>query len=153
MYSLETMTGFPLKVKRVILPLSGGALKCFYWYLFTRIFELLSSSSDLPKGQLILKYLFGIFNSPQMEQKMILLLLYLKSNCFRLIFGRIENTKKTFRNQLTFSVVAMNICLPVFVFTMGRNHLWCGILNFSWISYILRRLRNFAKSSPYFCPM
>ena len=69
MYSLETMTGFPLKVKRVSLPHSGGALKCFYWYLSTRIFELLSSSSGLPKGQLILKYLFGIFNSPPKEQK------------------------------------------------------------------------------------
>ena len=72
MYSLETMTGFPLKVKRVSLPHSGGALKCFYWYLSTRIFELLkSSSSGLPKGQLISKCLFGIFNSPKKERKEI----------------------------------------------------------------------------------
>ena len=123
MYSLETMTGFPLKVKRVSLPHSGGALKCFYWYLSTRIFELLSSSSGLPKGQLILKHLFGIFNSPPKEQKKTTLLLwYLKSNYIRFLGGRIENTKKTFRNQLTFSVVAMNTYIPVFVFTMGRNN-------------------------------
>ena len=51
------------------------------------------------KGQLISKFLFGIFNSPKNERKTSTLLLwYLKSNCFRLLFGRIEDTKKTFRN-------------------------------------------------------
>ena len=83
------------------------------------------------KGQLILKCLFGIFNSfkkrtkkfdlttiqwylksvpkrhvslvssivPKNERKnSTLLLWYLKSNCFRSFLGRIEDTKKTFRN-------------------------------------------------------
>ena len=51
------------------------------------------------KGQLISKCLFGIFSSPKNEQKNSpLLLWYLKSNCFRSFFGRIEDTKKTFRN-------------------------------------------------------
>ena len=55
-------------------------------------------------------------------KKTTLLLWYLKSNYIRFLVGRIENTKKTFRNQLTFSVVAMNTYIPVFVFTMGRNN-------------------------------
>ena len=33
-----------------------------------------------------------------------LLLWYLKSNCFRSFFGRIEDTQKTFRNKLTFRI-------------------------------------------------
>ena len=45
------------------------------------------------KGQLISKCLFGIFNSPKKTNE---LLWYLKSNCFRSFFGRIEDTKKTF---------------------------------------------------------
>ena len=52
------------------------------------------------KGQLISKFLFGIFNSLkiQRKKKSTLLLWYLKSNYFRSFFGRIEDTKMTFRN-------------------------------------------------------
>ena len=51
------------------------------------------------KGQLISKYLFGIFNSPKKRTKnSTLLLWYLKSNSFCSFFGRIEDTKKTFWN-------------------------------------------------------
>ena len=39
---------------------------------------------------------------PKNEQKKSTLLLwYLKSNCFRSLFGRIEDTKNTFQNLLT----------------------------------------------------
>ena len=57
-------------------------------------------STILPgKGQLISKCLFGIFNSPKKQTKnSTLLLWYLKSNCFHSFFGRIEDTKRTFRN-------------------------------------------------------
>ena len=51
------------------------------------------------KGQLILKLLFGIFNSPKKQtRKFDFTTMDLKLNCFRLFFGRIEGTKKTFRN-------------------------------------------------------
>ena len=40
---------------------------------------------------------------PKSDRKdLTLLLCYLKSNCFRTFFGRIEDTKKAFRNHLTF---------------------------------------------------
>ena len=45
------------------------------------------------KGQLISKCLFGIFNSSKKETKKFVLW-YLKSNCFRSFFGRIEDTQK-----------------------------------------------------------
>ena len=45
----------------------------------------------------ISKYLFNIFNSPKKQTKNpALLLWYLKSNCFRLFFGRIETPKRHF---------------------------------------------------------
>ena len=52
------------------------------------------------KGQLISKCLFGFFNSPKKQTKKFdfTTMVYLKSNCFRSYFGRIEETKKTFRN-------------------------------------------------------
>ena len=50
------------------------------------------------KGQLMSNYLFGIVNSPKKWKKNTLLLWYLKSNCFRMFFGRIEDTKMTFQN-------------------------------------------------------
>ena len=113
MYSLETMTGFPLKVKRVSLPHSGGALKCFYWYLSTRIFELLSSSSGLPKGQLILKCLFGIFNFPPKEQKKRL---YYYGTSSRIIsvfwWGELKTPKRHF--EINFRSKIEEICLLFF---------------------------------------
>ena len=55
--------------------------------------------SGRTKGQLILKRLFFIFNSPKKLTKILALLpWYLKSNCFCSFFERIEDTKKTFRN-------------------------------------------------------
>ena len=58
---------------------------------------------EITKGQLISKCLFGIFNSLQKGTKnSILLLWYLKSNCFRLFFGRIEETINWFRELLIF---------------------------------------------------
>ena len=51
------------------------------------------------KGQSISKCLFYIFNSPKKcTKKSTLLPLYLRSNCFRLFFGRIGDPKKTFKN-------------------------------------------------------
>ena len=58
------------------------------------------------KGQLISKCLLGIFNSSKKRTKKVGLATiqwYLKSICFHSFFGRIEDTKKTFRNYLTFS--------------------------------------------------
>ena len=52
------------------------------------------------KGQLISKCFFGIFNSPKKRtKKSTLLLWYLKSNCFRSFFGRIEDSKMTFSKK------------------------------------------------------
>ena len=49
------------------------------------------------KGQLISKCLFGVFNSPKIEQKTIRLEFQSsKVKFFRSFFGRIEDTKKTF---------------------------------------------------------
>ena len=42
------------------------------------------------KGQLISKCLFGIFNSPKKQSKKFDFTCYLKSNCFRSFFWRIE---------------------------------------------------------------
>ena len=51
------------------------------------------------KVQLILKYLFDFFNSPKKRTKnSTSLLWYIKSNCVHSFFGRMEDTKKTFRN-------------------------------------------------------
>ena len=47
-----------------------------------------------PKSQLISKRLFGNFNSSKKRTKKF----YLMLNCFSSFFGRIEDTKKTFRN-------------------------------------------------------
>ena len=116
MYSLETMTGFPLKVKRVSLPHSGGALKCFYWYLSTRIFELLSSSSGLPKGQLILKYLFGIFNSPPKEQKKRL---YYYGTSSRIVFFRFLGELKTQKRHFE-----INWPLKIHLYWWYCPHFW-----------------------------
>ena len=52
-----------------------------------------------PKGQLISKRLFGVFNSPKKQQKQFNLRYHSgKIKLFHLFFGRIEDTKKTFRN-------------------------------------------------------
>ena len=53
-----------------------------------------------PKGQLISKSLFGIFNSPKNERKKNPLYYYGTSSriVFVRFFGRIEDTKKTFQN-------------------------------------------------------
>ena len=56
---------------------------------------ILTKISIFTKGQLISKCLFGIFNSPKKRTKNLSLLLwYIKLNCFRSFFGRIEDTKK-----------------------------------------------------------
>ena len=49
------------------------------------------------KGQLISKYLFGVFNSPKTRTKTIRFEVVVKSIFFRFL-GRIEDTKKTLRN-------------------------------------------------------
>ena len=56
--------------------------------------------SETGKGQLILKCLFGIFNyfQKQTEKFDLTKLWYLNSNRVHLFFGRIEDTKDTFRN-------------------------------------------------------
>ena len=63
------------------------------------------SSSSFAKGQIISKCLFGVFNFFQKMNKQILLYYYETSG--RLVFVRfleeVEDTKKTFRNYLTFS--------------------------------------------------
>ena len=79
-----------------------------------------------PLGQLILKCLFGILNSPKNKRKNLTLLIlwYLKSNCFRSFFGRIKDTPMTFRNSLTFNSpkglvfldqIETRVCGPIFV--------------------------------------
>ena len=60
-----------------------------------------TSGSSSTKGQLISKRLFGKylqFSQKTNKKNLTLLLRYLKSNCFHSFFGRIEDTKKTFRN-------------------------------------------------------
>ena len=54
------------------------------------------TANHLAKGQLILKCLSGVFNSPKNRTKTIRVEVQLKF--FRSFFGRIEVTKKTIRN-------------------------------------------------------
>ena len=61
------------------------------------VIEKNSKIFEITKGQLISKCLFGICNSFNKRAKKI----DLKSNCFCLFFGTIEDNKKTFRNLLT----------------------------------------------------
>ena len=69
--------------------------------------DLVMHDFDLGKGQLISKCLFGVFNSSKKRTKKFdsTTMVYdtSRSNCFHSFFGRIQNTKKTFRNWLTFS--------------------------------------------------
>ena len=57
------------------------------------------------KGQLISKYLFGIFNSPKKRMKKFNFTTMIPQvDLFSFVFlEEIEDTKKTFRNYLTFS--------------------------------------------------
>ena len=60
-------------------------------------------------GQLISKYLFVVFHSPKKQTKTIQLEVNLRYHSFKVdfflfVFLRVEGTKKTFRNQLTFSI-------------------------------------------------
>ena len=55
----------------------------------------------LTEGQLISKCLFLQKNE---QKNRLFILWYLKSYCFRSFFERIEDNKKTFQNQLTFSI-------------------------------------------------
>ena len=55
------------------------------------------TANHLAKGQLILKCLSGVFNSPKKRTKTI----RLEVPIFSFVFGRIEDTKKIFRDQLT----------------------------------------------------
>ena len=57
----------------------------------------------LLKGQLISKCLFCVLNSSKKRTKTVRLEVRQKLDFLCLLFGRIEDTKKTFRNQLTFS--------------------------------------------------
>ena len=51
------------------------------------------------KGQLISKFLFGIFNSPKKRTKKLdFNTMVPQVELFRSFFGRIEDAKKTFRN-------------------------------------------------------
>ena len=52
----------------------------------------------IDKGQLISKCLFAIFNSSKNRMKKFDLNTMVPQDCFHLLFGRIEDTKKTFRN-------------------------------------------------------
>ena len=71
---------------------------CFM-YKISQLYMLLQAA----KGQLISKCHFGVFNSPKKRTKTIRLEVYSsKFEFFRSFFGRFEDTKKTFRNQLTF---------------------------------------------------
>ena len=45
---------------------------------------------------------------PKKERKQVNLRYHSKVNFFRSFFGRIEDTKKTFRNQLTFRCVSVS---------------------------------------------
>ena len=77
------------------------------------------------KGQLISKCLFGVFNSPKKRTKTIQLQvpIVVKSNFFRSFFGRIEDTKKTFRNELTFraSILAPFLASSFPSHFLGKN--------------------------------
>ena len=60
---------------------------------------LVKKLAFLSKGQLISKCLFGIFNSPKKQtEKFDFSTMVPQVDCFRPFFGRIEDTKKTFRN-------------------------------------------------------
>ena len=50
-----------------------------------------------------ISFLFLQFSQKTKKKNSTLLPWYLKSNCFCLFFGRIEDTRKTIRNQLTFT--------------------------------------------------
>ena len=68
-------------------------------FLYPLAIKLLKSNSGKGKGQLFRNVFLVSLILPKNEQtNSTLLLWYLKSNCFRSFFGRIEVTKKTFRN-------------------------------------------------------
>ena len=71
------------------------------FFLFLLLFRTLRLF--VSKGQLISKCLFGVFNSPKNERKHFDLRYHSSNFCS--FFGRIEDTKNTFRNYLTFSTV------------------------------------------------
>ena len=75
----------------------------------TKFFEISIGDLTAKGGQLILKCLFCVFNSSikQKKKKSTWGTILVKSNFFRSFLGRIEGTKKTFRNQLTFSPVCL----------------------------------------------
>ena len=67
-------------------------------------YESTTEFSVSPKGQSISKCLFGFFNFSQKtkKNKSTWGIIVVKSNFFCSVFGRIEDTKKSFWNKLTF---------------------------------------------------
>ena len=79
------------------------------------------------KGQLISKCLFSVLNSPKKRTKTIRLELpyYNKVKFFHSFFGTIEDTKKTFRNQLTFSLTEKCIISSIY----SRNQIITNLIS------------------------
>ena len=71
-----------------------------------------SKINSIPKDQLILKGLFGVFNSSKKRMKNFCpSSLGQKSKLSSSFFGRIEDTKESFRNLLTFKGQLISECL------------------------------------------
>ena len=70
----------------------------------SKLVRFLAKTGVDNKGQLISKCLFGFFNSSKKQTKdFCLSRLRQKLEFSSSFFGRIEDTKRTFRNKLTFS--------------------------------------------------
>ena len=82
-----------------------------------------------PKGQLTSKCLFGVFNFSQNtnENKLTWGIIVVKSNFFLSFFGRIEDTKKSFWNYLTFKGDLISKCLLLLLKSKKK-----GANSFSW---------------------
>ena len=69
---------------------------------------------------------------PKNEQKnSTQLLWYIKSNCFRLFFGRIEDANKTFQNSKTFTI--QNCLISLLVPSFICRNLWMFVCLFVWL--------------------
>ena len=105
---------------------------CFLCHLITRMCQVWKISWFLNV------FLLSSIHPKNEWKNVTLLLWYLMSNCFGSFFGRYEDTKKTFRNSLTFSLGSRVIYL-----------LSCGLRNltrhaqanaFAWTGFGISRV-------------
>ena len=81
-------------------------------YIFKSNLDVFIESHSIPKGQLISKWLFGFFNSPKKWTKNFCpSRLGQKLTFSSSFFGRIEDTKISFRDYLTFTTINLSLLI------------------------------------------